>query len=177
MSNFWLDIQDKNKIGTFELGGELEPIPAKTQVLAYIEDIKWEQYSSDEYINIQWKVLKPEEYKGRVVFQKLKVKDADAKKRERAVRMLMAIDHNAKGGLVELGVEPTTEQLVTGLGNKPMLLMLQVWEVTNERTGETKRGNWVNAVAPRSADVPEKIVPVVVERKAPTNLDFDEVPF
>jgi len=173
MSNFWLDIQDKNNIGTFELGGELEPIPAKTQVLAYIEDIKWDEYGDDEYINIQWKVLKPEEYKGRVVFQKLKVKDADAKKRERAVRMLMAIDHNAKGGLVELGVEPTTEQLVTGLGNKPMLLMLQIWQITDERTGETKKGNWVSAVAPRSADVPEKVVPVVIERK-----EFDEeVPF
>ncbi len=178
MSNFWLDIQDKNDIGTFEVGGDLEPIPAKTQVLAYIEDIKWDEYEGVEYINIQWKVIKPEEYKGRVVFQKLKVKDADAKKRERAIRMLMAIDHNAKGGLVELGTEPTTEQLKGKLTNKPMLLMLQVWQIIDEKTGEPKKGNWVSAVAPRSADAPEKVVPVIIERKPSENLDFDdEVPF
>jgi len=175
MSNFWLNIEDKNDLGKFEIaGGELEPIPAKTQALAYIEDIKWTDYEGDEYINVQWKILKPTEYKGRVIFQKIKVRETDDKKREKAIRMLMAIDHNAKGGLVELGIEPTTEQLKAKLTNKPMIIMLQVWQMEDAQTGELKKGNWVSAVAPRNADEPEKVVPVVIERKTPENLDFDD---
>jgi len=174
MSNFWLDVEDKNDLGRFELTCELEPIPAKTQVLAYIEDVKWASYDGNEFINIQWKIFKPAEYKGRVIFQKLRVKDTDSKKRERAIRMLMAIDFNANGGLSKLGKEPTTEQLKSKLINKPMVIMLQVWQM------EDKRGNWVSAVSPRNADEPEKIVPVVIERQKPENLDFnidfDDIP-
>lgn len=174
MSNFWLDIDNKNDLGRFEMGGgEIEPIPSKTQALAYIEDIKWTSYQDDEYINAQWKIIKPEEYKGRVIFQKIKVKEEDQKKKEKALRMLMAIDHNAKGGLAKLGKEPTTEQLKAKLTNKPMVIMIMMWSMDDAQTGDTKRGNWISAVSPRTAEQHEKVIPVEVEFKQPDNLDFD----
>jgi len=140
--------------GTAEMGGgNIEPMPEGTQVLAAPEEAKWDEYGGDRYISIRWSVLAPEEYKNRKVFQKIRVMDADAKKADKAKRMLAAIDQNAQGGLMQAGTEPTDQSLMQGLVNKPMVLKLGLWkiEASQSNDGQERSGNWVQAVSPRNA--------------------------
>ena len=138
------------KSGVMEMGGgDIEPIPNKTQVLAAPDEAKWDEYEGDEYISLRWNILQPKEYANRKIFQKIRVCDSDSKKSDKAKRMLAAIDTNAGGKLLASGERPTDESLTRCLVNKPMVLLLQVWEM--ERDGEKKRGNWIGAVSPRKA--------------------------
>lgn len=156
MSNFW-STSDNEKIkagGEFESGGgNLEPIPANTSVLAACDEAKWASYDGDHYVSLRWVVLQPADYKGRKVFQKLRVLDNDAKKADKAKRMLAAIDTNAGGHLLESSAEPSDEALTKHLTNKPMVLKIQVWEIEGD-DGQKKSGNWVSAVSPKSGGVP-----------------------
>lgn len=159
MSSFWAIEEDVNAelLGQFEMGGSIEPIPSDTQLLAFIDEAKWDSYEGNDYISLRWNVIKPEEYKNRKIFQKLKVNEADAKKADKAKRMLMAIDHNSKAGLMATGKEPTTEMMQSKLTNRPMVIKVMVWKI------DDKQGNWIAAVAPKSDGVPDKVVKVVVE--------------
>lgn len=162
--------------GNFETGGgDMEPIPAKTQVLAAPDEAKWDapKDGGDEFVAIRWTVLQPKEYENRKIFHKLRVKDSDPKKAEKAKRMLAAIDANAGGKLMAAGVEPTDQSLTASLVNKPMMLLLQVWELETE-TGEVKKGNWVSAVSPRTAGGVPKPAPVAPK---PVDNFSDDVPF
>lgn len=148
--SFWnlSDTNDKlNTTGNFESGGgDIEPIPAKTQVKACIDEVKIDSYDGEEYISARWSVLAPAEYKNRKIFQKIKVFDGDSKKADKAKKMLAAIAVNAGGGLLKVQGAPTDHDLQKHLMNKPMALLLQVWEI--EKDGEKKRGNWISAVSP-----------------------------
>lgn len=162
MSNFWA--LEEEITGTMEMGGgEIEPIPAKTQCLAAIDEIKWEEYGGETYIVARWNVLQPAEYKNRKIFQRLKVNAPDAAKKAKAIKMLAAIDFNAKGGLMASGKEPTDAMMQKGLMNKIMVIMVQVWKMEDQTTGEMRQGNWISAVSPRSATTPERVIPVVKE--------------
>jgi hypothetical protein len=131
---------------SFEMGGgDMEPIPANTSVLAAPDEAKLDNYEGDEYISLRWTILAPKEYANRKVFQKIRVFDPDTKKSDKAKRMLAAIDSNAGGQLIASGQEPTDALLTKCLVNKPMHLKLQVWEMND------KKGNWVAAVSPRAA--------------------------
>ena len=144
--SFWNDEQ-RNTSGTFESGGgDFEPIPANTGCIAAIKQAGWAEYQGDRYINIQWQVLKPDQYKNRVIFQKIRVLDSDAAKADRAKRMLAAIDTNAGGKLLQLSHEPTDHDLASALTGKMQAIKLQVWEMEVE--GQQRSGNWVSAVAP-----------------------------
>jgi hypothetical protein len=145
--------------GNFENdGGTLEPIPDGTQVLALIDEAKWDAFDyGDDYISLRWTVMAPEEYKNRKIFQKLWVlgnnpRQTDETKREaqgvKAKKMLAAIDHNAGGKLMASGEAPTDDNMARTITNKPMVLKLRVWEM--EINGETKSGNWIAAVSPRN---------------------------
>jgi len=157
--SFWnlSDNTDATQTGkTFEMGGgDIEPIPANTSVLAAPDEAKIDEYEGQEYISLRWTVLAPKEYANRKVFQKIRVFDHDTKKADKAKRMLAAIDANAGGGLVAAGTLPTDALLTKCLVNKPMLLKLQVWEMND------KKGNWVAAVSPRTAtnDTPAPAAP------------------
>lgn len=158
--SFW-NLSDNETIntedaGTFELGGS-EPIPANTQLKACIDDLAWEDYEGDFYINVTWSVLDGE-YTNRKVFQKIRVRDDDPKKRDKALRMLAAIDANAGGKLMASGQEPDDNALQMALVNKPMAIKVGVWEMND------RKGNWVQKVAPlaslvESSDVFEDDVP------------------
>lgn len=139
------------KSGSMEMGGgDIEPIPAKTQVLAAPDEAKWDEYEGDEYVSLRWSILQPKEYAGRKIFQKIRVCDSDSKKSDKAKRMLAAIDTNAGGKLLASGERPTDESLTRCLVNKPMVLLLQLWEIKQD-DGTVKRGNWIGAVSPRQA--------------------------
>ncbi len=148
--SFW-NLSDSNEklntTGSFESGGgDIEPIPAKTQVKACIDEVKIDAYDGEEYISARWSILAPAEYKNRKIFQKIKVFDGDSKKADKAKKMLAAIAVNAGGGLLKVQGAPTDHDLQKHLMNKPMALLLQVWEI--EKDGEKKRGNWISAVSP-----------------------------
>ena len=146
--------------GSFETGGGvIEPIPANTNALAFVEEAKWETNANNacSYISLRWTILAPEEYKNRKVFQKLWVSDLDPSsknpeaKRDKALMMLAAIDFNAGGKLKSSGGSPSDEAMQVHLCNKPMMIKIQQWAIKNEMTGETSRGNWISAVSPKGS--------------------------
>lgn len=173
MNDFWnlSDGEDASRStnGEFDAGGgNLEPIPSDTSVLAAIDEAKWAQDSSgNRYISLRWTVLAPEEYDNRKIFQKLWVLDADprakadkiAAKRDKAKRMLAAIDSNAGGKLLAKPIMPTDEAMTLHLTNKPMVVKVMEWKMRDQMTGEEMRGNWVGAVSPKTNPIstPEQI--------------------
>lgn len=152
-------------------GGNLKPIPNESDVLAMVDEAKWDAKDDAEYVSLRWTVLAPDEYKNRKVFQKLWVtdhdpqaKDSDAatKKRDKARRMLAAIDANAGGKLARQASQPTTDDLTQHLSSKPMIVKVMVWELKDRATGDTITGNWISAVKPKDAGVnvkPETVTP------------------
>lgn len=152
------DLQ-KNQGSYEQEGGDIKPIPDGTQVLALIDEAKWDAFQEgDDYISLRWSIMAPNEYKNRKVFQKLWVlgnnpNQSDAEKRKsqgvKAKKMLAAIDHNAGGKLLSSGEAPTDDSMARSITNKPMVLKLKVWEM--EIQGEKKSGNWIAAVSPRNA--------------------------
>lgn len=146
----------------FEIpSGGFEVIPAGSSVLAIIDKAAWAHKDrndsmSPEYLELTWQVMQPESVKGRKIFHKLWVTDAHpdakdattaAKKRDKALRMLAAIDANAGGKLSTLNAKPTENQLGMALTNKPMVITLQVWD---DNQTKLPAGNWVSAVAPKT---------------------------
>ena len=158
--SFWQLSTGKNAgdtDGTFEMsGGELEPIPNGTNVLASIEEAKWDNKDGNHYVSLRWSVLAPAEYKNRKLFQKLWIKDHDprakdpVKKKDTAMSMFAAIDKNAGGKIVQREEEPTDEVLTKNLCNKTMVALVMLWEMNNEQTGEKMRGNWIKKVTSRT---------------------------
>ncbi len=128
-------------------GGEIVPIPNNTMLVAAIEEGKWSEYQGEHYINLKFRVMRPQEYANRVLFQKLKV--FDAKKGDKAKQMLAAIDANAGGKLSKLHDAPEDMDLMTALVGKPMAVKVQVWDI------DGKTGNWISAVAPAKQQAPQ----------------------
>lgn len=143
-------------------GGNMEPIPNNSDVLAHIDDIKWaKKESGEQYIEARWNVTEPAQFANRKVFHKMWVDDLDpmaksedkAKaKRDKARRMLASIDANAGGKLMQSADAPTDNSLALALCNKPMVIKLMVWEMPDSRdSNNMMRGNWVSAVKPKDA--------------------------
>ena len=148
--SFWQTSEGKSATdttGKFESGGGIALIPENTTCLAMITEANIAEYQGDEYINLAWTVNKPDAYKNRKVFQKVRIFDADTKKRDKALNMLAAIDKNAGGKLSKSDSAPTNETLLHPM-QKPMLIKVMVWEIND------KTGNWVAAVSPRSVEEP-----------------------
>ena len=165
--SFWQTSEGKSATdttGKFE-AGSVALIPENTTCLAMITEANIAEYQGDEYINLAWTVNKPDAYKNRKVFQKVRVFDADTKKRDKALNMLAAIDKNAGGVLAQFNAAPTNVTLLQ-IMNKPMLIKVMVWELND------KKGNWISAVSPRSTEEP---VPVQV--KPVDDLADDGIPF
>lgn len=156
----------------FELGGGFEVIPDGSRVLAAVEECKDDQWEGERFFNLKWRILEGE-YKNRIIFQKLKVFSTKEKQRDNAITMLAAIDANAGGKLMASGKEPTNFAIASALANRPMILLLRVWESEDKQ----KTGNYVAGVFSRqhtkAAPAPKK--------SAPSNeppMDFsDDVPF
>ena len=162
------NVENKNIDGNFEQSGG-EPIPNNTNALAYIKDVSWKEYEGDRYINIQWGVLKPEEIKNRVVFQKLRVKDSDSDKASRATQMLLAIDFNA-GGKLPKDSDPTDRDLVSALSKAIMGIKIMKWEI------DGKEGNWISAVSAK-AKAAAKNIELPKDPDPADDVDDDDIPF
>ena len=159
--------------------GDFKPIPANTGLIAAIEGAEWSEYQGDRYINLKWRVLRPDEYAKRILFQKVKVfgtsmcKDKDATS-AKAKAMLAAIDTNAGGKLQALSREPTDQDLMTALVGKMMAIKVQVWKMKSNQTGEDMEGNWISAVAPAKGQAAPKPEP---KPEPSTTFDDDSIPF
>lgn len=148
-------------------GGNMDPIPNDSSVLAQIEEVKWttkgEGADAVRYVEARWSVLEPAEYANRKVFHKLWVNDLDPaaksedkaiQKRDKARRMLAGIDANAGGKLMASPDAPTDDSMALALCNRPMVIKLMLWEMPDrERYGEFIRGNWVAAVSPKGGAI------------------------
>ena len=152
---------------TFDMNVEMEPIPNNTQLKAYIDEIKWDDYQGDNYISARWTVIDGE-YKGRKIFQKIRATDSDPAKADKAKRMLAAIDANAGGKLMSQGVQPDDMMLSINLMNKPMFIQVAIWEF------DDKKGNWVKAVSGGSQPQPAAPVP---SQPAPVPSFDDDIDF
>lgn len=193
MSNFW-DLSDGKSAATDKStefdggGGNMEPIPDGSSVMAMIDEAKWDHKDNAEYISLRWTVIQPDAYKNRKVFQKLWVTDDDpgangadkaAKKRDKARRMLAAIDANAGGRLTSKPGKPSDEDMTMHLTNKPMVIKCMIWEVEDRTTRETIRGNWVAAVAPKTTPthIAEGKPQARKAEPAFASVESDEIPF
>jgi hypothetical protein len=138
-------------------GGSMDPIPDNTSAVALIDEAKWETREGLEYISLRWSVLAPKQYENRKIYQKLWVSDADPsakdadKKRDKALRMLAAIDTNAGGRLTRVDGKPDNVELSTALVSKPMMIKIMQWSIDDRQTGEKKTGNWIAAVSPKTS--------------------------
>lgn len=144
-------------------GGNMDPIPNDSDVLAYIKGAKWasKRDADERYIEIQWQVEKPAEFLNRVVFQKLWVDDLDPgakseekakEKRDKARKMLATIDANAKGRLMQSTDAPTDDSLALALVDARMVIKCMEWSIEDRATGEMIRGNWISAVKLKDAE-------------------------
>lgn len=145
--------------------GSMEPIPNNSDVLAEIDQIKWQtaRNGSERYIEARWSVLEPASLANRKVFHKMWVDDLDPQakteqkakdKRDKARRMLASIDANAGGGLTRSNDVPTDDALALALCGKPMVVKVMTWEMPdNQNPGNMMRGNWIAAVKPKDAPI------------------------
>lgn len=186
MSDFWglSTGESATDTGTeYEVpgGGNFDPIPDGSTVLALIDEVEWKDVEGNEYLSLRWAVLKPEEYKNRKLFQKLYVTDPDprvsdptkaSKKTDKARRMLAAIDCNAGGKLSKKAEKPTVEEMTQHLCNKPMVIRCMVWEMDDrDKPGEKIRGNWINAVGKKTNEI--HITEAPAPRAKPTRQEND----
>jgi len=167
--SFW-ELEDGSSVkdvGTdYEMpGGNFVTIPEGSSVKALIEMTGWKKHSDAnpaEYVGITWSILEPDELKNRKINQKLWVDDMDPsvtdpdkarKKRDRARRMLAAIDANAGGKLTAKASRPTDEDLQRHLINKIMVISLGVVAYKDRDSGSDRTSNWVRAIANKSKEV------------------------
>ena len=170
----------ENAATEYDIGGSIV-IPDDSTVLAIVESAGWRRDASfNEYIELTWAVVKPDEVAKAKVWQKLWVKDPDPrakdrdaadKKRDKALRMLATVDANAGGKLARAGREPSDDDLALALTNKPMAIKVKVWEMGGSS------GNWIAAVMPKDR-------PLELGKTAPTqgggakpDLGGDKIPF
>jgi hypothetical protein len=184
MSDFW-GLSDGDTVQattSYEsAGGSIEPIPDGTQVLASIDEAKWDSRDGEEYISLRWTVLQPDTYKNRKVFQKLWVlgnnpakTDMEQRKKQgdNAKKMLAAIDTNAGGKLLAKGGKPTDTDLQSSLMGKPMILRLGVYDMPGNDGGRIT-GNWVQQVAAKSGGNVQEAPKPVAQKES----EEDFIPF
>jgi len=187
--SFW-DLSDGESAATGEKeyeqeSGNLAPIPDGSSVLAIIDEAKWQETRDRdaEFISLRWSVMEPAEYANRKVFQKLWVtdddpnaKDADkaAKKRDKAKKMLAAIDANCGGKLSKKGGRPSDDDLALALTNRPMIIKCMVWEMKGS-DGTMNSGNWIAAVSPKAKGVDVKAAKEPARKAEPAKSAFDDL--
>lgn len=155
-------------------GNEFEVIPDNTNALAVITNAEWREANeyNGKHISLTWDIVEGE-FKGRKVFQKIKLFESDKAKALKAQKMLIAIDANCKGAIAQAGVEPTVQGLASLL-HSPMYIMIKEYEMNGNK------GNWICAVSERKhgaqqAQQTQTSAPVTGQ-EPPMDFD-DDIPF
>lgn len=170
-------------------GGDFEPFPHNTDLMALIDEIKWvdnkPEYGGGRYINYRIQVVKPEAYKNRKSYFKLWVngdnpnKQGDKRKQQgdKDKRMLGAMAVNAGGGLMSVVGMPTDEDLARELTQKLMVFKVGAYEMPDD-AGGVRKGNYMLAVSPKTRCVDEAVKPAPKPSVATNGAyDDDEIPF
>lgn len=158
--------------GSFD-SNSFEVIPDNTKALAVITNAEWREANeyNGKHISLTWDIVEGE-FKGRKVFQKIKLFESDKDKVIKAQKMLIAIDANCKGAIAQAGVEPTAQGLASLL-HSPMYIMIKEYEMNGNK------GNWICAVSERkrgAQQAQQQPSAPVVGQEPP--MDFDEdIPF
>lgn len=171
MSNFFqkkLGAAADTATGSFSVASE--PIPDKTQCLAFIESAGWDngspEHDLERHIKLTWRIHGPEKYKGKVIFQKVRVDSPKEVQAEKAVRMLQAIDLNAGGVISKSSGDLDDQLLQSALTQKPMVLLVRKWKMNGNE------GNWIEAVSPKTAGTNVEIPAPVA-----TSFSDSDIPF
>jgi len=141
----------------YEQSGGFVIIPDDSNVMAFINSAGWADDNGLRYVLLSWTIVKPQEVVGVKIPQKLWVQDDDPrakdgkKKRDKALRMLAAIDANCGGRLSKLQAAPTDKQLLIALTNKEMVIKVKVWSMDGDN-GKME-GNWIAGVFPKTKAV------------------------
>lgn len=189
--SFWdLDSGENAATGSKEFEqptGNFDPIPDGSNVLAVIDEVKWEfDRSQNEFLSVRWSISEPEQFANRKIYQKLWVTDSDpnakdaekaAKKRDNAKRMLATIDANCGGKLAKVARKPTNDDLTLALTDRPMVIKCMVWEMKDAATGSTNSGNWISAVFPKERGVSVPDAPAPKPATTRETLKDDDIPF
>lgn len=158
----------KETAGNFD-GNSFELIPDGTTIVAYVDSAGWDngaaEFDLERHIKIQWKVVGPEKYAGRVLFHKVRIESGKEAQKIKALQMLQAIDDNCGGKISKHDGELDDMVLQTSLMQKPMGVRVRVWEMNG------KQGNWIDAVSPKPSGTPAVDVP----KTEP--FDPDTIPF
>lgn len=183
--SFWSTSDGKtiDTSGEFDSNPELEVIPENTCVPVMATEFKIEpnegeysdQKDGSQLVKVRWDVYEGE-YKGRVIFQKLYLWANEDKKRDKAIRMLAAIDANAQGGLMQSGQEPTEYAMAQALCNKPQIIQLGIWnkKEKDENGQKVPGGNWVRAVYNKAKGAPAAKPAAQAPAPNPANASFDD---
>lgn len=162
----------------FEAGNGFELIPANTKALAMISNAEWRDADqhNGRYINLTWDIVEGE-FKGRKVFHKVKLFDADKAKVLRAQKMLIAIDANCKGVIAAAGVEPTLQGLQSLL-HSPMYILINVY---TPKDPNAKPVNWIAAVSERKRgrqqQPQQQAAPAAQSQEPSVSFDEGDIPF
>jgi hypothetical protein len=192
-----IEAKEKAEIGS----GNFEPLPAGLIAVAVVKEAGWQEHTNGaNFINVMWQVGHPEEFKNRVVGQKLWVEDFDPntydeanmsrsndealekakKKRIKAKATLLTIDLHSGGKLKKKGTQPTNADLQS-LVNKTMNITVQQYRFKDQTTGEMVVGNWVGEVGPRDDQiVKDQVLPTQPKKLDPTErrrVMSDDIPF
>jgi hypothetical protein len=130
-------------------------IPDGSTAVAKIHGFKNDGYNGDNYLKVDW-VIAEGDFKGKHVFQKLKVFDSDEKKRLRALNMFMYM-------YKMYGISPSSDQAPTDND-----LMKFVGKAAGIKIRETepneygKQYNWVAEIHPAEGFKTETAVATVV---------------
>lgn len=158
--------------GSFD-SNSFEVIPDNTKALAVITNAEWREANqhNERHVSLTWDIVEGE-FKGRKVFQKIKLFESDKNKVIKAQKMLIAIDANCKGAIAQAGVEPT-EQGLASLLHSPMYIMIKEYEMNGNK------GNWICAVSERkrgTQQAQQQPSAPSVGQEPPMDFD-DDIPF
>ena len=148
------------------------PIPDKTIVTAILTEIKNDYFDGesgiDEYINARWDITAPAEYKGRVVFQKMRPMSDKASQSDRAKLMLFAM-HNEAG--VQLPNRMPDDNDLAKLFMIKFNLRLRVWDMNG------KQGNWVEELieTKKNSGTATQVAPQQAQAQAQGAASHDQI--
>lgn len=158
---------------TFENGGNYDPMPDNTTVVAAISKISWaapSDYYLADSIKAEWDVLEPAAYAGRKFKQAIKIYDPKPDVADKAKTMLSVMDSITGGKIMaeisRTNMDPDDNILALALINRPMTLTLGLF---TPKEADKSAMNWVKKVTPR-------VRGGVAQVAAPTNKDASPTP-
>jgi hypothetical protein len=157
--------------GTEFITSGIQPlIPSGTKLLVAIASSEWTEPNNfnDGAVKIGLHVVERGPYKDFLVYDNLKVTDADSKKRDKAIKKLLTYDTLCSGLLAKADkagkdIMGDTTLLERALNGGELVATFDVYEFEGS-DGVTRSGNWVRAIGPKPNKLQEE--DKAIERKA-----------